>query len=853
MAEKKQILSTGREARFVNTLILLVAIVIGIIMVNLISTYVSGRLDLTESSVNSLSPQSVEVLQSLTGVEGASPLEVRLYVSKNLPATIKGDWGQDVMLRGVDQKLRDKLEEYRAEVEGMMEIVDVTQDVEKKAEDAGLQPFVAEEATVKEGKLEMTQYVLGATFHYEGAVEVFPKALDPNFFEFEITKILLRLKDKVENAQKIQHLIAASDALADAIKDCTIEVTAYEPPKEKEEEEVSGIEGLLKPIENMEEEAGALAKNRDRIAEKCSPVTQLIESKGLPLKGQHKRFDTFLSGAAPDGRKGGVEAFVQILGELAGALDAEQPDVQKVMELKGLLVALKDDAVEFSEMLKRAPGQRKIGFVCGHGEFCPFASDQPVIDPKIAQMMGQQNPIHERFIGAALQIQDQVNQILASIGNGLFTDKDFDVMKVVLDEPVPEEVSALVLFAPREKYTDRDKYEIDQFLLRGGTVLVFAESFDLTLGGFSEEEVRKQGPFNPQMKISNDNYLIAGTSSNVDELLAPYGITLNKDLVIDPLNNNKVTLPHSVRRGRLMIRGSKDFDYPLLVHAKEFDREAAMVRNLPGLTLPFASSLEYAPVEGNELEVSHLVKSSNAAISVVDPTSVPVIQSEAGAENLKLLPPELADQAGKLTPNGPHTLALMATGTFKSAFTGKEAPPKPEKKKKPEEEGMPDLPEKEKKEPPRLDSGEGRLLVVGSGMGIKPLTLEGVFKDVGIQQLTQGEFLIPQVRLENWKISLNQLRRVFGETIPMLFNMLDWAVQRAALAEIRAKNYAWRPIENVEEGSQRLVTYAAVGGLPVLFILFGVGYWQVRVMRRRNLSRSVKASAGQAAQGESKA
>jgi ABC-2 type transport system permease protein len=841
MAAKKE---ATRNVRFINTLILFVALLAVLVMVNILSTYLFGRVDLTQNKVNSLSLQSIEVLQGLTGEEGVTPIEVRLYVSRELPDKIKSDWGQELLIRGVDVKLKDKLDEYRSHAEEMFQIVEVTGDVEKKAEEAGVQPFVSDEATVTEGKLEMTRYVLGCTFHYEGEVEVYPKALDPNFFEFEITKRLLRLKDRVEHGRKIQHLTAASDAIWEALEDCTGELTAFEV-KEDEKQEVSGIEGLLKPIENMEEEAQALHKNKDRIVGACSSVRTVLESKGLKWKGEHKRFDAFLRGLGTKEQTGGVEAFVEVFDNLEKHLVAEEPNIQKILEIKRLLVALKNDSEAFRDMLKKAPGQRRIGFICGHDEFCPFPSEKPVIDPKIAQMMGQQNPIHQRFLEVALQLQGQVNQILQSIGNGLFTDKDFDVTRVDASKPISEDIAAVVLFATRGKLSDRERYEIDQFMLRGGTLLVFVDNFNVSLASFSEQQIKEMGPFNPNPRISNDYFAIEANGSNIDELLAPYGVVVNKDLIIDAVNNNKVTLPHSVRKGKLVIRGTKDFDYPMVVYAKDFDRSNVVVRSLPGLTLPYVSSLEYEEKAGHDVEVSHLVKSSDTAISLMDPTSVPVLGEGEEAEMLKTLPPDLMTQAKELTPNGPHTLMMMVTGKFQSAFKDKEEPPKPPEEPEVDEEGNP-RPEKKEFEYERLNEGEGRMLVVGSSLGIAPLTQEGVFKDVNIQDITQGGIMVPQVRLENWKIKLNQLRRAFAETIPVMFNILDWAVQRSALADIRAKNYSFRPIENVEEEKQKLITYAAVGGLPFLFILFGIVYWQLRVVRRRKLTRGMQSRAAAA-------
>ena len=732
-----------------------------------------------------LSPTTLKVLRAFGEVPTkASPLEVRVYVSHTLPDTITGEWEQDLVIRGVAQKFRDMLDEYRYHMEGRMKIVEVTNDIENLAEEAGLQPFVAKEDMVNEEGTEVPRYFLGCTFHWEGKVEVYEKAVEPAFFEFEITKRLLRLKDRVQHGRKVLHLTRAADQIWDAISECSDSIAAFDV-KEDEKQGMSGNEGTVRPIENMDQEVAALAKNRNRVIEKCQAVGKLWGSTALQYNGQHKHFDAFVMGTGTDGNIGGAGGFVQVIKRLDEALAADPPNVQQVIECKNLLVALKTDAQKFRDMLNRAAGQRRIGFVCDHGEFCPFPADKPVIDPKIAGTMGQQNPIHQRFLEVALQLQDQVNETMAGIGTGLFTDRDFDVVRVDAAKPIFEDIGALVIFAAHEKISAREMYEIDQYLMRGGSLLVLVDNYNVFLASFSEAAIKKMGPFNPNPKFTNDFFAIEDTGGNVAELLAPYGIVVNDDLVIDPYDNGKVTLPHSVQRGKTVVKGTKDFDYPMLVRSREFDRTNAMVRNLAGLTLPFASTLEFAPQEGQEVEVSHLVKSGPHAIALTDPTSLAVrkVINEEGQEideMLKLVPPDLMAQATTLEPNGPHTLAMVVAGDFVSAFKGKDAPPKPE----PETSAQAEEPPEEGKAPVRVDSGTGRILVVGNSLGIVPLSLEGVFKDVGVSQITQGEILVPQVRLENWKIKLNQLRQGFPENVPALYDMLDWAAWYHVLDEI---------------------------------------------------------------------
>ena len=142
---------------------------------------------------------------------------------------------------------------------------------------------------------------------------------------------------------------------------------------------------------------------------------------------------------------------------------------------------------------------------------------------------------------------------------------------------------------------------------------------------------------------------------------------------------------------------------------------------------------------------------------------------------LALLPAEQMGQVNELAADGPHVLAMVLTGKFDSAFTGRKIPDGPG-----EEGGVDEaVPSRE-----RLERGEGRLLVIGSTLGLPPLTLEGVFEGASLEAIAQGGVLVPQVRFENWKVKVNQAEKAFATSIPALLNLLDWAVQPHVLDEI---------------------------------------------------------------------
>jgi len=214
--------------------------------------------------------------------------------------------------------------------------------------------------------------------------------------------------------------------------------------------------------------------------------------------------------------------------------------------------------------------------------------------------------------------------------------QDFDLSSGSL---VPDYISALIIAGPAEAYDDRSLYIIDQFLMRGGSLLVL------------NEKIGVSSSLQPQI-IDN----------NLDNLLLNYGFKVNQNLIADVSNE--------------MANFSQGFvqffvPYPLWVKviAQGFDKENIMVSQLESLVLPWVSSVEYAGGEENR-EVAYLAKTTNKAWSQ--------------AENFNLDP---QNQQATFNPAAQrqYSLAVSAFGAFDSYFKGKEIPAPPVKQSASEE------------------------------------------------------------------------------------------------------------------------------------------------------------------------
>ncbi len=83
---------------------------------------------------------------------------------------------------------------------------------------------------------------------------------------------------------------------------------------------------------------------------------------------------------------------------------------------------------------------------------------------------------------------------------------------------VPSHVSMLMINGPKSAFDETDRYALDQFLLRGGSLLVFMDSF---------MEIQNQG----QQYGAPSQFV--PVSTGLDSLLETYGVSVGKNYVLD--------------------------------------------------------------------------------------------------------------------------------------------------------------------------------------------------------------------------------------------------------------------------------------------------------------------------------
>lgn len=806
-----------------DALVMLLATIGVAIVLNALVLKVPLRLDLTRNKVHTLSQASVETARALDGVT------LIAFISKKLPESIPTQMGK-VSLKGIDRAFRDKLEEYAAASEGRIRLVFADVDnpgqgtIEEQAEAAKLELFSSTEAALEGNQIKFARYAMGATLHYKSVTETLPKALEPGFFEFELTKRLLRLKEKHDNSLLMKDLLADGKAVFDAVDKCNKAI--QKAGKVEDSADASNGLSLAGESDPGKKRLAAIQAAQATLDAACAPAVKDVEAASAKLKGRNEFVDNLLASAKQ------FRSVYQELGKytaVGGNPKAQVPPEMAVTQLIDLLERLAGEVDSRHTTLTDSPGQRKIGFLCGHGEFCPFADGEPLIDAQVGMML-QNNPMMKQIADTARQMATAIDQTNARIGDGLFTKAGFSISKVASGSPVPDDISALIVYAPRLQIPEYDRYQLDQFLLSGRPVAILAQQWEVGLNN-----MQAPGEMGQEMLV---NYTgMTRTGHNLGEILKGYGVELGNDLVLDTKHVDTVRVMELVNRGGLTFQTQRDFPYALIPVASDFSTDHALSRSVLSMSLPYSTTVKAADTikTDKNFEVFDLIRSS--------------ADSMTRAGTFTVNPLGLKDEVVQLQPNGPHTLALLVRGPFKSAFAGKEIPRRPKKAKKNQPFPTPDE-DKGETEADRelakrrfMAEGKGKLLVVASNLGIEGLTRETVL--AGFTAAKISKFSVEalkayqewQANFQNWQIRIGQVSHLLPDNLRFISNIMDWSTAHGALADIRSKGDARRPMQEIKADSARNMRLAAIVGAPLLLILLGFGRFQLRRRRSEALQK----------------
>ncbi|MFN2156145.1 MAG: Gldg family protein [Anaerolineae bacterium] len=406
-----------------------------------------------------------------------------------------------------------------------------------------------------------------------------------------------------------------------------------------------------------------------------------------------------------------------------------------------------DLRTEIESALKRAAP----GFLKTVGLWLP--TQEPVQDPYTGQM---QQPLSSWDTARSYLSQDyRVEQVDLTSGR------------------VPGDVDVLVLIAP-QGMSEEERFAVDQYLMRGGAVIVAAGSYVLS----------------PQQY--GGGIMLSPEADGLGDLLASYGITVQDALVLDPQNEPfPVQVPRQV--GGMQVVEIQQINYPFFVdiRADGMSDNSAIVSNLPALTLQWASPLQVDEEANAGRQVEVLLQSSRQSWQRSDSDVNPDMQQypQYGF-------PVEGDQASL-------PLAVSVRGSFTSYYADPNHPSPfaaaPEAPPTPAPDGS------ESGAPAVLGTIESspesaRLVVVGSAE-----FLDDVVLDIS-RSLSQDRYL---------------------NNLQFLQNAVDWSVEDEDLLTIRSRGTYARLLRPLSETQQ--MRWEVANYVVALLGLIGIGVlWRVR-------------------------
>lgn len=361
---------------------------------------------------------------------------------------------------------------------------------------------------------------------------------------------------------------------------------------------------------------------------------------------------------------------------------------------------------------------------------------------------------------------------------GSFLTSDFNVVNNTLDEGVvPAEADMVIVVDPSD-FSDKQVFALDQFLMKGGTVLVSS-------GAFAAQP--------------NQSGLFAtARESGLESWLQYQGVTLGQDMVMDP-QNTAFPVPVTREAGGFSFQDLVMLDYPYFIDVRGdgLNEAAPMNAGLPQLTLSWASPLTLNPRES--VQATALLQSSQ----------------DSWLSNEANVMPQVDDQGkSSFTPGAEqqsYILAASLEGRFESFFKGQTSP-------------LLVAPDQEEADE------AGAATAQTSDLGVVSSVIERSPESARLLVFASNDFLADQtLRMVGAADGT-----IYGNSIQMVANAVDWTLEDQNLIGIRARGNFNRTLPGMDVATQSLVELAnyLFALLGVLFVWF---VYRLRSQARRRI------------------
>lgn len=594
--------------------------IVAIVLLNIASTTMFFRIDLTENGSYSLSDSSKALVGNLE-----EPLTIKVFLSENLP----------VPYNTLERDIRDILGEYQLKANKHF---NYTIDLIKKDEEPVVSPetYGITEVTIRsieQDEMKAVSSYIGMAFIHGDLTHTIPAIQYNENLEFVITNTIRKMTEKTTFLLSMEENIKVKLIISPILKKVSSDFVNYKDS-----------------LENVIEELNRDYFNRislEVIEPSASDIDPLVEKYSInKLSLGNTNGESEISALASIVLEGRDEvAREEIVGnDIFGRTVIVQPE-----ELKDKIKASID---------KMIGAGTTVGYLVSNGTI-NFGQNQQMF-------FQQQDP---QLNGLKRIISDGYNLVQVDLSKGEISD----------------DVKTLIIARPKNAFTDRELYLLDQFVMKGNSLLVAVDNFeaDMQAAQYGQE---KYNPINHGLK----------------DFLKHHGIIVEDNIVMDENSFKQVQ-----RDNRGSIVENQIYFAPM-IKGENINTDLSFLKGVNEL-LTFKMSEVRAENPDDKSVKTLFSASDNSWTSTLD--------------NLTLNPNRIIPPSEKQS----YSVATLKDGDFISYFNNREVPAKEYKEATEGNVKVDDISGVNEKESLIKESLVGNIMVLGSSE---------IFTD----QLVNGDF-----------------------------------------------------------------------------------------------------------------
>jgi ABC-type uncharacterized transport system involved in gliding motility auxiliary subunit len=565
---------------------------LAVILVNAAGVTLFARHDLTRNKVYSLSEVSRQAVSTLS-----EPLTVDVFFSRNLPAPYNT----------VEQYLRDLLEEYAVHANRFFnyrfhdvsaeegDIPAGARENQKLANTYGIHPIQIQ--AIEKDEVTFQRAYMGLVLIHGDLIEKIPTVTSTDGLEYQITTAIRKMNDKISALLRLSGQIKVKLFLSPSLKT----IAPY-----------MGLKQLPELPGEIERTVNALnARNYGKLAYEFSepPNDQRFEEVSRAYNLLALSWPASADGKIAAG-KGAVGLVVEyadrkvnlpLIDAVRIPIIGTQYKLVSTEDLGQLITSSVESLIEIHS---------RLGVLADRGAAPLAGPAAPGSRPEEMQAYGNFRDLASR---------------------------SYSLAPIRLSEDrIPKDIACLLIVKPREKFSDHDLFQIDQFLMQGNSLAVFLDTFE-------EAQMPGQAVTTP-------------IETGLETLLEHYGVRVHRTYVLDE-NCYRQQLPAQ------MGGGERPIYYAPLIQSRNINQELDFLKPIRGLVAVRASAVELLAdrIRESGAKAHRLLASSEKSWEMREPINL---------NPLTLRPPASRDEMHS------RPLAYLVEGSFSSYFAGKPIPVK---------------------------------------------------------------------------------------------------------------------------------------------------------------------------------